>query len=575
VAEAIFISYRRDDTADVAGRVHDAFASRFGSRRIFMDVDNLRPGADFGTHIKTLLPRCQTALILIGPSWLEARDERGARRLDLPNDWVRIEIETALATPSLDVVPVLVNGASMPRAEELPECLRPMVLRHAAVIRRNPDFRDDVGRLAVAIRRSMKSRRRLPSRRTILSGVVGTVSAGTLAGAAIYAGPRWKSWFPYPDVSAAGKKQGLGGISLFATLQGLDPFMGSTYSPDSSRLLTSTWNLNGTDVSTLWDVETSERIAEWPSKDNSNFIYSARPTVFSPNGKLLLSISDKWKSASIRDGRTGDLVRLLQGHTGSIVSASFSPNGNQIVTCADDYTVRVWDSGTGSEIRSIRRPRWNQTQGWANVARFSPDGQLIAADAGNGVHLIDASTGEDVSLSSTADTSGSLAFSPNGLQLLFGKTHLIRGGSSSNAAPELWHTAELMNSLDGSTKSLSQTPISTHPEAGSFAPAGDRVLLGFDDGTVRIFRTWDGAQIASIRPSSERITNSAVYLGDGSVFATHGVGDVVRLWSARDLSLLATLHDGKGFAASYSLDGSRAFVATTMPSPCGRIWRLN
>jgi hypothetical protein len=126
--EAIFIGYRRDDTADVAGRIFDALESRFGRDRIFKDVDNLRPGADFGR-----------------------------RRLDDPNDWVRIEIEIALAAGDLDVVPVLINGARMPRAEELPPSLHPLLRRHAATIRRDPDFRDDIDRLATALRASLRT----------------------------------------------------------------------------------------------------------------------------------------------------------------------------------------------------------------------------------------------------------------------------------------------------------------------------------------------------------------------------------------------------------------------------------
>jgi hypothetical protein len=82
--EAIFIGYRRDDTADVAGRIFDALESRFGRDRIFKDVDNLRPGSDFGEYIKTILPRCRVALILIGSNWVSARDEDGRRRLDDP-----------------------------------------------------------------------------------------------------------------------------------------------------------------------------------------------------------------------------------------------------------------------------------------------------------------------------------------------------------------------------------------------------------------------------------------------------------------------------------------------------------
>ncbi len=155
--EAIFIGYRRDDTADVAGRVYDALAARFGRGSIFKDVDNLRPGADFGAYIRTILPRCRVVLVLIGPNWLDSRDEAGRRRLDDPNDWVRIEIETALDNDNLDVVPVLVNGARMPRADELPTSLQRLLRRHAATIRRDPDFHDDINRLATALRASVKS----------------------------------------------------------------------------------------------------------------------------------------------------------------------------------------------------------------------------------------------------------------------------------------------------------------------------------------------------------------------------------------------------------------------------------
>jgi len=149
--DSIFFSYRRDDTADVAGRIYDAFAARFGRARLFKDVDSIPPGADFGAYIKGILPGCRVALVLIGPHWAEARDAQGARRLDDPADWVRIEIETALAQDGVHVVPVLINGAQLPRAEDLPESLQPLLRRNAAVVRRDPDFRDDVERLMRAL----------------------------------------------------------------------------------------------------------------------------------------------------------------------------------------------------------------------------------------------------------------------------------------------------------------------------------------------------------------------------------------------------------------------------------------
>lgn len=155
--EAIFIGYRRDDTADVAGRIYDAMAQRFGRARIFKDVDNIGPGVDFGEYIRSVLPRCRVALVLIGPNWLHSKDENGNRRLADGHDWVRIEIETALATPGVLVVPVLVNGARMPRSEDVPEQVRPLLRRNAAIIRRDPDFHDDVERLASAIGASVST----------------------------------------------------------------------------------------------------------------------------------------------------------------------------------------------------------------------------------------------------------------------------------------------------------------------------------------------------------------------------------------------------------------------------------
>ncbi len=155
--EAVFLSCRRGDTADVCGRMYDSLARTFGKGRLFKDVNNLRPGADFGEAITSILPKCQATLVLIGPQWLSAADDDGRRRLDEPNDWVRVEVEMALNAGGLHVVPVLVNGATMPRAEELPASLHGLLRRHAAVIRRDPDFHVDVARLTSALRASVKS----------------------------------------------------------------------------------------------------------------------------------------------------------------------------------------------------------------------------------------------------------------------------------------------------------------------------------------------------------------------------------------------------------------------------------
>lgn len=173
--DLIFFSYRRDDTADVAGRIHDAFADRFGPARLFKDVNDIPPGADFGVHIAEVLARCSVALVLIGPQWADARDAQGRRRLDDPADWVRVEVEAALQRDGVRVVPVLINGAGLPPAEALPPGLQPLLRRQTAVVRRDPDFRDDVQRLM----RSLGPRRRQVA--WLAAGAVLALAAGAVA----------------------------------------------------------------------------------------------------------------------------------------------------------------------------------------------------------------------------------------------------------------------------------------------------------------------------------------------------------------------------------------------------------
>src|SRR5215510_7657864 len=93
----IFISYRRDDCSGHAGRLYDALSLRFGSERLFMDIDTLQPGEDFVEAIEKAVGSCDVLLALIGRQWVTSSDAQGQRRLENPNDFVRLEIEAALA----------------------------------------------------------------------------------------------------------------------------------------------------------------------------------------------------------------------------------------------------------------------------------------------------------------------------------------------------------------------------------------------------------------------------------------------------------------------------------------------
>jgi hypothetical protein len=145
----IFVSYRRQDTDHLAGRLYDRLADRFGEDRVFMDVDKIEPGVDFAEEISQAVAACQVLVAVVGPAWLTATDERGRRRLDDPGDFVRLEIETAL-TRDVRVIPVLAQGAVMPGQDDLPERLAGLARRNALVIR-HESFRSDAGRLVAAI----------------------------------------------------------------------------------------------------------------------------------------------------------------------------------------------------------------------------------------------------------------------------------------------------------------------------------------------------------------------------------------------------------------------------------------
>jgi hypothetical protein len=126
----IFISYRREETAYPAGWLYDRLADRFGSDQVFKDVDSIQLGDDFIEVITSAVGSCDVLLALIGDEWLTITDEHGGRRLDDPNDFVRLEIEAAL-TRNVRVIPILLNGATMPHANQLPSSLARLVRRQA------------------------------------------------------------------------------------------------------------------------------------------------------------------------------------------------------------------------------------------------------------------------------------------------------------------------------------------------------------------------------------------------------------------------------------------------------------
>jgi hypothetical protein len=161
--EGIFISYRRQDEPNFAGRLSDRLTTAFGEEKVFMDISSLDLGLDFVEAINQSLSRCYALIVIIGKRWLDVVDEHGRRRLDDPEDFVRLEIETAISR-GIRVIPILVEGAKMPNASQMPKSLESLPRRHMIEMSHEKFSIEGellVGSLRSAVKARLKEKRRL------------------------------------------------------------------------------------------------------------------------------------------------------------------------------------------------------------------------------------------------------------------------------------------------------------------------------------------------------------------------------------------------------------------------------
>lgn len=152
----VFISYRRADTGGYAGWLHSELKSLLGQEKIFMDIANIGPGDEFAEVIEREVSLASAVIVLIGPAWLTLADEQGLRRLDDPRDWVRIEVATALQR-GIHTIPMLIDGAPVPKAVELPEPLKPLAGKHCLPVT-HEGFSEGISRLVQALGKSTSAR---------------------------------------------------------------------------------------------------------------------------------------------------------------------------------------------------------------------------------------------------------------------------------------------------------------------------------------------------------------------------------------------------------------------------------
>ena len=150
----LFLCYRREDTQDIAGRLHDRLVAKYGPECVFMDIDSVPLGIDFVEHVAEQIRKCSAVIVMIGKQWQTIKDKKRRRRLDIEDDLVRAEIRAALQQ-NIPVIPVTVQNAAMPQGETLPDDIRLLARRNGIELSATR-WRTDVERLIRELDRVMK-----------------------------------------------------------------------------------------------------------------------------------------------------------------------------------------------------------------------------------------------------------------------------------------------------------------------------------------------------------------------------------------------------------------------------------
>ncbi len=462
----VFISYRRKDSQGFADRIYDWLSREFGTNSVFKDIDSMLRGRDFRKSLEDALARCDVLLAVIGPHWLGETDAAGGRRVDDPGDWVRIEIETALTrNPPIPVIPLLVDGAPLPRGEDLPPSLQELVYRHGMPVRHDPDFSHDMGRLIRALQGPGSNAVKMadkPFHRT-LTGHTDTVMSVAFA----------------PDGSTLASGSGDKTVRLWRvsdgsplrTLERSGAHGGVAFTPDGSTLAAGSGR-----IVQLWRVSDGSPLRTLEGRkyrvlSPGGIVWSV---AFAPDGSTLAAGWTR-KTWGDLDGivqlwRVSDwsLLHTLDRHTNSVISVAFTPDGSTLASGSWDKTVRLWRVSDGSPLRTLE----GHTDFVTSVA-FAPDGSTLAS-------------------------------------------------GSSDGTVRLWRVPDgsPLRTLEGHTNSVVSV---------AFAPDGSTLASGSWDKTVRLWRVSDGSPLRTLEGHTNFVT-SVAFAPDGSTLASGSYDSTVQLW---------------------------------------------
>jgi WD40 repeat protein len=435
----IFLSYRRQDTQQIVGRIFDRLVAKFGADAVFMDIDRIPFGVDFHDYISAQVGQAKTVLAVIGQGWIDARDEAGNRRLDNPDDFVRIEIEAALKR-GIPLGAVLIDGAPMPRPEQLPETMRPLCRRNAAQVSSARDFHVHMDRLIADLERH-------------LNGVFRDEPAAVAAGRV----PPQSAAASTVVMDYENAAQRL--IRSFTGHTGTGWVSSVAFAPDGRTALSG----SADNTIKLWDVATGREIRRFAGHRSLVFSVS-----FAPDGRTALSGSAD-KTLKLWDVATGREIQRFTGHSDVVHSVAFAPDGRTALSGSADKTLKLWEVASGRELRSF-----TGHSDWVHSVAFAPSGRTaLSGSYDNTIKLWDVATGRILrTFTGHKAQVLSVAFAPDGRSALSG---------SQDKTLKLWDvaTGRELRSFTGHWNSVTSV---------AFAPDGRTALSGSDNKTIKL---WD------------------------------------------------------------------------------------
>jgi len=613
----IFISYRREDSKHAVGRLHAALARhvRNPKRDIFIDIDNIPRGVDFVDHLDGQVAQCDIMLAVIGPGWLTAKDAKtGKRRLDDPQDFVRIEVASALKR-GIPVVPVVLDDTKIPVAEDLPDDLRLLVRRNGERLE-HESFAADVARLIKNLpardARSAMTASRLTKPAASGGGWIGPVVALTFL--ALAGGGAW-AWIANPGDWRGSDPQTIANVSddvpkvttttnepstsanaptqpsadtpppappkaelgtgksvigstnadddqlanspvrlvLEHTLAGQETTVDASFSRDGTLVVTT----SRSGAARVWRVADGQLLVTLPVNDgdSNQGVYSR----LSPDGRQVLTVANdrnnKILDAQIWDVATGKSIATLPGHSNLIGDAAFTPDSRTVVTSDWDNKAIIWNSADGRSLGDLH--------GASNFA-ISPDGSRIASSEMYGPTLTvwDITTKKSVAILQGHQRAqiNSIAYSRDGSRIV---------STSFDNTARIWDAE--------SGKLLFSLPHGDAAMTADFSPDGLVVVTASNDKNVRFWDAKTGKLLGAAVRMNEMV-RGLEFSPDGSKIIAVCADGSGQLLNARSHQRLAAFTAFWGFSYQYrnsfwfSADGSR--IVTSGPDGDANIWRI-